>query len=803
MERSHEDGAVPDPDEPSPVQTAQDKRVVRQLRTRAFDLVPADIVLEVLESVEEEQRNRATWMDLRLARYAKLRGWLEEKDYPWEDASNVHVPVMMADCLRVKAGLFNAVLGLRPVMTAKPERKALKEAAERVDHLIDHQVFVEADGETMIERYIDQFVEDGTVVSFQPWSRERQVVRDVRVIPKDGRPRIEQMADQLPTLFPGLTAIAASDADGADWTATTVDRDGEPTEVTLTVYDKDDRRWELLMEWTATVFDGPTPQVHRLEDVVVPMRSENLQPITQRNPNGAPWVARLVRVTLDTIRRRQKDGTYDLLSTTDLKDLEAVGSPRQPQEAVASGEDAITQAKEDQAGLSTPLGGRSRDWFTVVEWYGRWDVNGDELDEDVIVWVLKETRQLLRARYLTEVYPGLPIRRPFSESRYITVPGQFYGIGLPELMEGLHDLLHTIFNQNLDAGTLTNRMFFFYRASSGFKPEVIRLWPGEGYPLDNPQTDVHFPVIPQRDQSWSLNMIGLVQQMVADLTQIGPLQKGQVPQGKASALRTLGTTMAILQQGAAMPEQILRRLFMGLKQVWGQIHLLNTRYLPKGKRYLVTGVPADQEDAYGEIADPGEIQINVNFDFQATLLNTNKGVVSQALVSLGTALVNPLMLQAGLITPEQIYNWAKDLIQAAQLDPGRYLKRPAGIPEGPRMLWEEALTEIMDGRLPEVAPLEDPQEHWAKMQKFLASDEVGFLTPQTTVLFKEYLKRYLAYLRQQMQQQQLMAAAQDFSTRLGNEGQGQGAQPQGEVPGMQTEMATQPEMAGAAMGRGR
>lgn len=770
-------------------------------------LTADELVTKIDNLVREEQRKRSFWIEQRYIRYAKLRGWLESKDWPWENASNQHVPVMLANCLRVEAGLFNAVLGVRPVMNAKPTRKDQKEGADRAAQLIDFQIFMEGDGDQRIEQYITQYVEDGTVVSFQPWVRDRREIHDVRVIPAepDDQSLLTYLFDVIPTLMPGIQQLAPVNADGMAWEGVVVDASKRGTPISIDVYDRDDDMLELALVWEATLFDGPTIVVHQLEDIVVPLRAENTQPITPQNPYGAPWVARLVRTDFDTIKRRQRDGTYDLLTEDDLDDIEGVLGMRKPLYYVENNEDFLREQKDTKEGRFYLYGGEEaqREWITAIEWYGRWDVNDDGLDEEVIFTFCKEARKLMRARYLTEQYPGLPVRRPFAESRFIPVPGQFYGIGLPEVMEGVHDALHVLVNQNVDNGTLANTPFFFYRASSGLKPEVIRLWPGEGYPLDNPQQDVAFPQFPQRDQQWNFNMIGLWMQFLDKVTQIGPIQMGQVPQGKASALRTTGTTMALLQQGAAMPEQILRRLFMGLRQIWEQCHLLNLRYLPKNKAYLIAGKPLDQDDAYGTVKDPEEIAVPIAFDFVATLLNTNKGLMASAIQTLGGALVSPLLLQAGIITAEGIYNWAEDLIKATQLDPARYIHRPKGMPEGPRHTAEEVILMLIEQRMPEVAPLEDPQEHMEKLQKFMQSDEFGYLSAGGAILFKNYLMGLQQLIQATQQQQQMMQAAQQFSQQMKQQSQVKGGPPTtGQVPPMQTQQATQSEINGANASHG-
>jgi len=187
------------------------------------------------------------------------------------------------------------------------------------------------------------------------------------------------------------------------------------------------------------------------------------------------------------------------------------------------------------------------------------------------------------------------------------------------------------------------------------------------------------------------------------------------------------------------------------------------------------------------------------FDFQATLLNTNKGVVSQALQGLGLALFNPLALQFGTVGPEQFYTWQRDLVQAAQLDPARYLIKPPTLPtgDGPKLTAQEVMLYIMErNQIPPVAPLEPPEQHMEALMKIMQSPEAALLNDAQQVLVKEYLRALVAIIRQQMQAQMLGQAAQEFGAMLGNEGQGQQAAT-GAVPEMQAEAPSQAEIAGA------
>ena len=194
------------------------------------------------------------------------------------------------------------------------------------------------------------------------------------------------------------------------------------------------------------------------------------------------------------------------------------------------------------------------------------------------------------------------------------------------------------------------------------------------------------------------------------------------------------------------------------------------------------------------------MEIPIAFEPQPTILNTNKGLVGQALTGIGQAIFNPLAFQLGLVTPENFYNWAEDLIKASNLDPSRYVKKPVGTPEGPRTTFEEVLLQIMENRMPEIAPLEGAQQQLAKLQAFMQSDQIGLLTPPQVILLRNYLQGLVEAVRMEMQQQQLMAAAQQFSDSMGKGGEGGGTPEMGSPPDMQTEQGTSQELAGAEKG---
>jgi hypothetical protein len=45
-----------------------------------------------------------------------------------------------------------------------------------------------------------------------------------------------------------------------------------------------------------------------------------------------------------------------------------------------------------------------------------YDIDDDGLDEDVVWWMILETKTIVKAKMLTEMWPANPPRRPFAGS---------------------------------------------------------------------------------------------------------------------------------------------------------------------------------------------------------------------------------------------------------------------------------------------------------------------------------------------------------------------------------------------------
>lgn len=751
-------------------------------KTRSITVDRTEVVESVLQRLKDDLADRSEWLENHLRRYAKYRGWTEQKTWQFEGASDAHLPITMYSCQRMEDTLSNAVMGMQPVQQAKAIQKQDIPKERRVTQLLHDQFFRFAKFPQRIREVIHNVVVDGTAHVMIPWVRGTQTIQEFSRIPAQPPGQ-----DLLEYLFGYFRETYGEDAQ--------VEHDGHrftilaaPNTVEVEVYEGSDGDLEVI-ESRDLMFDHLGLKVEDLEDIVVPSNAANPQPPSEANPLGAHHVFRLCTpISMDTVTRRRKSGTYDLLTADDMKEIalwqdEApTTDPKQPKEQ-----------KDEMEGVSSQSHLSKHQTVHVVEVYDRYDVNGDGLEEDVIFTLITnesyEKGVLVRARYLTEIVPPgeTGIRRPIEKFTLFEETNRYYAIGLPELIEGSQDIMNTLFNFGVDAGVISNTPFFFYRAAGGLKPEIIRLNPGEGYPLDDPRADVHFPQLPGMQGSWIFNEIAMLNQFLEKLTMQSALSFGGVPQGKSSALRTSGNMQSVLGQGDTRIERVFRRFMEGVANLWDQGLGLCQRYLPPLTEYRLLGVPEDGE-AFDRVTDRSEIAGRFKFTWSATVQNTNPALKQQAATALMQIVANPLMLQANLTGPEEIYRAGRKYIEALdEPNPDLYLKRPMGMGTGPKLTAAQAITAILLGQPPtEVNSTENIQEHAQQLTQFMQSPDFGLLNPQQVQAFSQYFKLVVETMQRLQQQAQLAQVAQQTQAQMGSGNGGTG----GPTPGPPSPQAT-------------
>lgn len=143
--------------------------------------------------------------------------------------------------------------------------------------------------------------------------------------------------------------------------------------------------------------------------------------------------------------------------------------------------------------------------FSFIEVWISFDVDGDGVDEEIVVDFHRDSRTILSARY--NWYADA--HRPYRIGVYIPVEGRWAGIGVGKQLEQFQPLITTVHRQRLDAGTLANMGQLAIKRGQGYSPDEP-IFPGKMWFLDNPGTDIkefslsntqHFQYISNEDNA--------------------------------------------------------------------------------------------------------------------------------------------------------------------------------------------------------------------------------------------------------------------------------------------------------------
>lgn len=733
----------------------------RHRRARIDKDLRQELIHRVLEFAEDDIDARAMDRERRLQRYAKYRQWTEGAEGPWENSSDVALSDMTEASLNLQDTLTNAILSSRPVVGANALKEENHGKETSIDRVLDSQFFVEQEGEKIIEELAELFLIDGVFTAYTPWIREGRHVTDIRIydpIPLEGTPTtyFEQLLTQD---FKGLDYFLAGDKDG--WDYRVKQDDPELPEAKVSFYTrKSDDMVEMVIKKMVEVYNGPRTIVKDYDDVLCPPRVANLQPPSPKNPGGSPHVILVDYPTVEEVEALKRDGFYDL----------AVSDPEEEELGLRSRDisrDEPKRQKDVMQGVQEETFPKDPEHRTMTRYmcFDVYDLDGDGIPEDVIFWVLKEDKILLKAVAMTELFPSDPPRRPLAETNFLPIKGRREGVSILELMEGTHDWIKETIDTGMDGVALANTPFFFYRAASSLKPEVLRPWPGDGIPLSDPQRDINFPSIPF-DGSVMPNTVAMARQFQERLTLMGDLQAGRVPAGKSSALRTVGGINTILAQGEARPERVLRRFFMGFREIYMQMHELNQHFFPDEKQIRVLGIVEPGENPYPKIVRQEDLMGRFVWDFRASILNASKVAKQQGLDRMMSILINPIMIQLGIVGPEEIFHMVRDSAQFSGVHPDRYLKEPTPGAGKRRISANEAISVIFDHMIPDGVPAEpSAEDHLKQLQAFMQDDKFGLFDNSQLELFRVWLTQIAQLAVQEQGQQEIAQLADGFQKK--------------------------------------
>ena len=316
--------------------------------------------------------------------------------------------------------------------------------------------------------------------------------------------------------------------------------------------------------------DRPVSTFVQATDLVVPYETSNLE--------TCPIITHRIDMNVNDLRKQQIAGFY--------RDVDILPSQSTPSEVRAE-MNKITGVSPSQGDYDT----------TLLEFHVELDLDGFEhRDENA-----EETG--IKLPYIVTICEDmntiLSIRRNYLEDsenfekieyfiHYKFLPGfGFYGLGLIDTIGGLATTATASLRQLIDAGTLSNLPAGFKARGLRVRDDADPLQPGEFRDVDAPGGAIRDSLMPLPFKGPDTTLFQLLGFVVDAAQRFATITDMKVGDGNQQA--AVGTTVAMLEQGARVMSAIHKRLHYAMRKEFKILARVMHEFLPQEYPYEVAG----------------------------------------------------------------------------------------------------------------------------------------------------------------------------------------------------------------------
>lgn len=251
-----------------------------------------------------------------------------------------------------------------------------------------------------------------------------------------------------------------------------------------------------------------------------------------------------------------------------------------------------TQTLDDNYRKSTDEGGSGAQDadkpHLFIEQHRRLDLDGDGYPEPYVVWIHKETNELVRILPRFEemdIEQGadggiLRIEHQQYYTKYPFIPdpeGSIYDIGFGHLVQHLNVAINTSINQMLDQGHMYTLGGGFIGDGLKMKSGNIKFKPNEWKRVKSSGMSVRENVVPLPTREPSNVLMVLLEFLIRsseEMVSLSRMMAGDIPPNMAAV-----TAMASLEQGLQPFKAIFKRIHRASKLEYKRLFYLNQLYL--------------------------------------------------------------------------------------------------------------------------------------------------------------------------------------------------------------------------------
>lgn len=487
------------------------------------------------DDFQADKANRQSW-EIAFRIYTRMYdGVVSSKSFPFENASNLNIPVIGWTVDALHASLQNPLFATDEIFHVKPRPEAwtgTTEKAKAVGQFINWQFSEPLDFFNVIDEVTPRMILYGTwFVKFRP---ERKVIMTAQ-----GPEKVYE--------GPALCSVSP---------------------------------WDVFLPGDCGRLDDAEHITHRL----------------WRTPSD--------------LLIKEKQGIYEKIEEN-WERLQAGLRYKEELEDLSRDTRIVTEA-----------GMGRRNYLEVLESYYQADFDGDGIAEEWILTWLKETRLLIRAVPLLEVFPSG--RRPWVQFIYKHAMRGPYGKGIGQELEDLNQEVNAVFNQLTDSGTLTLAPPTAVRAGTPMAAQLKRdqgLSPGMVYETEDPQRDIHMLQFTP-NLAFGVQDVQFLLGIAERITGVSDLRLGRTSQQPGNP-RTYGQQLMMQENQKENVELVAQRYKRSLSKCAEQTWWLDKAYLPPLTFFRVTA--ADGTDLL-KVMSPEDLRGNYDFSVQAISPARNKMV---------------------------------------------------------------------------------------------------------------------------------------------------------------------------------
>ena len=255
----------------------------------------------------------------------------------------------------------------------------------------------------------------------------------------------------------------------------------------------------------------------------------------------AAWVAHRFTITRNQFNLR-KDSESPFLPGYDKQEAKVVGDWDQDVQS-----DDIVLEEQQQADEFMPFRDRK---IRLYEVWARFDVDGDGIEEDVVVVWHHESARILR----TTFSPFMHGKRPFEAVQYLP-SGGFYGMGMAEIDEWAQITASRLMNSMVDSSFLANTIMIGVPAGANIAPDEP-IYPGRIWPL-GPNEKIT-PVTMGQPFPGIMGNIQAFMQWSEQRTAVSELRQGDISQLPSRTPAT--SVLSLLQESNQRFDMILANM---------------------------------------------------------------------------------------------------------------------------------------------------------------------------------------------------------------------------------------------------